>query len=103
MWGTDFINSRNYRARAVYHLRSLALFQKANAERAALSLSDGRRQDAIVAADFSALSTLSQLDFVDRGALHINPDRKEQARLQGRRYERAFAGGRPVHIGSLAL
>jgi hypothetical protein len=49
------------------------------------------------------LSTLSQLDFVDRGALHINPDRKEEAGLQGRRYERAFAGGRPVHIGSLAL
>jgi hypothetical protein len=46
----------------LYHLRSLALFQKANAELAALSPSDGRRQDAIVAADFSAFSTLSQLD-----------------------------------------
>jgi hypothetical protein len=65
MWGTDFINSRNYRARALYHLRSLALFQKANAELAALSPSDGRKQDAIVAADFGALSgTLSQLEFV---------------------------------------
>ena len=67
MWGTDFINSRNYRARALYHhLRSLALSQKANAELAALSPSDGRRQDAIVAANFGALLVKcpSQLDFV---------------------------------------
>jgi hypothetical protein len=87
MWGTDFINSRNYRASALYHLRSLALFEKANAELAVLSSSDGRRQDAIVFADFSTLSALSQLGFVDWGALRINPDRKEEAGLQGRKYE----------------
>jgi hypothetical protein len=49
----------------LYHLRSLALFQRANAELAALSPSDGRRQDDIVAAGFNALSTLSQLDSVN--------------------------------------